>query len=119
MKNYGKIKGIHIDHIDGHIDHIHILISMKANQSIAEIVQKIKGESSYWINKNDLTEIKFGWQSEYYAASLSSANIQGMREYIKNQQKHHKDKSYDEEIEELQKEINFNCTGFKPSADFN
>ena len=48
-------KNIHIDFINGYIDHIHILVSLNADQTIANIVQLIKGESSYWINKNKLT----------------------------------------------------------------
>ena len=47
-------KNIHIDFINGYIDHIHLLVSLNADQTIANIVQLIKGESSYWINKNKL-----------------------------------------------------------------
>ena len=75
IKDYGNNKGLHIDYVNGHIDHIHILISMKAKQSLSGSVHSIKGESSYWLNKNKLTEIEFEWQSDYYAVSISPRDV--------------------------------------------
>jgi len=60
-----KVKDIHIDHINGHTQHLHALISMNGEQNIANIMNLIKGESSFWINKQNLTKSKFGWQDEY------------------------------------------------------
>ena len=54
IRNYAETKGIHIDFINGHFDHVHCLLSLNAAQSIAEIMQLIKGQSSFWINKNNL-----------------------------------------------------------------
>jgi hypothetical protein len=48
IKDNGKLKNIHVDFVNGHIDHVHCLISLKATQDIATIVQLLKGESSYW-----------------------------------------------------------------------
>lgn len=56
-----KEKGIYIDFINGHSDHCHCLISLGADQNIQKIMQLIKGESSFWINKNRLTKEKFEW----------------------------------------------------------
>ncbi|PWB19858.1 transposase, partial [Flavobacterium sp. HTF] len=49
-----KEKGIFIDFINGYADHCHCLISLGVDQNIQKIMQLIKGESSYWINKNKL-----------------------------------------------------------------
>ena len=49
-------KGIFMDVVNGYSDHCHCLISLSSNQNIKNIVQLIKGESSYWINKNCLTK---------------------------------------------------------------
>lgn len=54
IRENAKEKGIYIDFINGHIDHVHCLVSLGVNQSIAKTVQLIKGESSFWINKNNL-----------------------------------------------------------------
>ena len=53
------------------------------------------------INKNKLTSTKFEWQDEYYAASLSESLLKNVREYILNQEDHHKKKSFSEEYTEL------------------
>lgn len=87
-------KNIHIDFINGHSDHVHILVSLNADQTIANIVQLIKGESSYWINKNKLTPQKFEWQDDYFAVSVSESGINAVREYIKNQEEHHRKKHF-------------------------
>ena len=60
-------KKIFLQAINGYTDHIHCLISLGKDQTIAKIVQLIKGESSYWINQNILTLEKFGWQDDYFA----------------------------------------------------
>lgn len=61
----------------------------------------IKGESSYWINKNKLTQEKFEWQDEYYAASVSESLLDRVREYIKNQEEHHSKSTFRDECDEF------------------
>jgi REP element-mobilizing transposase RayT len=50
----------------------------------------IKGESSFWINKQKLIPHKFEWQDEYFAASVGYSSIENVRRYIANQEEHHK-----------------------------
>jgi len=64
-----------------------------SNQGIAIL----KGESSYWINKNNLCKQKFEWQDEYFAISVSESMVDKVREYIKNQEDHHKMKTFEHE----------------------
>ncbi|RLD39714.1 MAG: IS200/IS605 family transposase [Bacteroidetes bacterium] len=101
IKEYADSKGIYVDFINGHIDHVHCLISLNSNQCIADVMYIIKGESSFWINKMELTESKFGWQNKYYAASVSQSHVERVRNYIRNQEVHHRKTSLDEEIEEF------------------
>ena len=49
-----KLKEIRIDSINCVQDHIHILLSLGKEQSISKTAMLIKGESSFWINKNHL-----------------------------------------------------------------
>lgn len=70
-------------------------------------MQLIKGESSPWINKNSMTSQKFEWQDDYYASSVSPAKLNVMREYIKNQEEHHRKKSFQEEYQELIQQFDF------------
>ncbi len=97
-------KGIYIDHINGYDDHLHALISLGANQTISEIMQKIKGESSYWINKNKLTRLKLQWQDDYYAVSIGISQLDILRKYIRNQDLHHQKVPIQEELDVLIKE---------------
>lgn len=92
-------KKIFIDFINGYTDHCHCLISLGVDQTVQKIMQLIKGESSFWINKNNLTNEKFEWQDEYFAASVSESMIDRVREYIKNQEEHHKKKSFQQEYD--------------------
>ena len=100
IKNQAYKKGIQIDFINGYIDHVHCLISLKADQSIADVMEQVKGESSYWINKEKLIKDKFGWQNKYYAASISKSHVERVRDYIRNQESHHSRQSLDDEIDE-------------------
>ena len=94
-------KGIFIDFINGYSDHCHCLISLGVDQNIQKVMQLIKGESSFWINKNELTKEKFQWQDEYFAVSVSESVIDKVRNYIKNQETHHKNKTFQEEYDEF------------------
>jgi len=57
----GHEKEVAVDFVNGYSDHCHFLVSMNAEQTLAQIAQLLKGESSFWINKNELTERKFAW----------------------------------------------------------
>jgi len=100
MEN-ARNKGIYVDYVNGYYQHCHCLLSLGVDQTISKIMQLIKGESSYWINKEGLTKDKFEWQDEYYGVSVSESMIEKVRNYIKNQETHHDSKSYEEEIDEL------------------
>lgn len=93
--------------INGYSDHCHCLISLGSDQNIEKIVQLLNGESSHWINKNKLTLGKFSWQDEYFAVSVSESMIESVRNYIKNQEKHHQKKSFGEEYKEFIERYNF------------
>ena len=90
--------GIYIDHINGHQEHLHALISLGGKQTISDIMQKIKGESSYWINKRKLTRDKFKWQDDYYSVSIGMSQLENLRRYIRNQDQHHSKAKFEEEL---------------------
>lgn len=113
IKTNAKEKGIYIDFLNAVEDHIHLLISLGNDQNISNIVKLIKGESSHWINKNKLIGTKFEWQEEYIALSVSDSMVDKVRNYIKNQEIHHKKLSFSEEYEILLKKLNI---GLKPQG---
>ncbi len=107
IKENANQKGIFIDVVNGHSDHCHCLLSLSSNQTIEKVVQLIKGESSYWINKNRLIDDKFGWQDDYFAVSVSESMIDKTRNYIVNQEEHHKRKTFADEYNEFIKAYDF------------
>jgi REP element-mobilizing transposase RayT len=100
-------KGIYIDFINGYSDHCHCLISLGADQTIQKTMQLIKGESSFWINKNKLCLDKFEWQDEYFAVSVSESMIDKVRNYIKKQEEHHSKQTFQEEYDEFMAKYKF------------
>ncbi len=107
IKENATGKGIFLDMINGYSDHCHCLISLSSDQNIEKVVQLIKGESSFWINKNNLTSEKFHWQAEYFAVSVSESMVEQVRNYIKNQEVHHLKKTFSDEYFDFMEKYNF------------
>jgi putative transposase len=102
-----KLKGISLKTINGHTDHVHCLISLGKDQNIAEVTQLIKGESSFWINKNKMVNGKFKWQNDYFAISIGEKDVPRVMYYIQNQEEHHSKKSFGEEVAEFLEKYDF------------
>jgi len=107
IKANAKAKNIHIDSLNGHKEHMHCLIKLDPDQTLSKVIQLIKGESSYWINKNKLTKYKFEWAVEYFTVSISESHLPKVRSYIKNQGEHHRRKTWEEEYIKLITESGF------------
>lgn len=103
IKQNAVEKGIWLDCINGYLEHVHCLISIKKEQSISKVAQLIKGESSRWINKNNLIKRKFIWQDDYWAVGVSESHLTSVKNYIQYQEVHHKNKSFSEEVDEFMK----------------
>jgi putative transposase len=99
IKENARTKEIFISRLDGHTEHLHALIGLNAEMSISKTMQLIKGESAFWINKNNITPLKFAWADEYYAVSVSESHLPRLNAYIKNQEEHHKKATSAEEYE--------------------
>jgi putative transposase len=107
IRQNAKEKGIHIDFINGYLDHVHCLISLGIDQTLSWIMQSIKGESSFWINRNKLTNTKFTWQDEYFVVSVNEDTLPSVRRYIAKQEDHHKTISFEDEFEGFLKRAGF------------
>ncbi|CAN5884596.1 hypothetical protein BH11BAC4_BH11BAC4_00340 [soil metagenome] len=107
IRENGRQKNVYVDFVNGYTDHVHCLISLNAEQTIAKVVQLLKGESSFWANKNNLCKRKLVWQGEYFAVSVSESGVNRVREYIKNQEEHHRNKTFGEEHYEFVNKYRF------------
>lgn len=111
IKENAKSKDIYIDSIGGYQDHCHCLVSLGSEQTMSKVMQLIKGESSFWINKNQLCKGRFEWQEEYYAASVSFSALVNVREYIISQETHHQKITFNEEYENFIDSSGFELRG--------
>jgi putative transposase len=98
IKEEALKKKIFIDSINGVENHVHCLVSLTATQTIAEVIKNIKGESSNWLNTKSYVPGHFKWQDGYGAFAVSPQNIKKVRNYIFNQEAHHKKHSFDDEL---------------------
>lgn len=96
--------------VNGMPDHIHAFIGLKPTMLISDIARDIKNNSSKFINENNFLERKFRWQEGFGSFSYSHSHIERVFNYIKNQEEHHKRRSFKEEYLELLKkfEVDFN-----------
>lgn len=83
--------------INGMPDHIHLLVGMRPTQSVSELLQDIKGNSSKWINEKKFIKSRFEWQEGYGAFSYSKSQLKNVVTYIENQEEHHRKKTFREE----------------------
>ena len=91
--------------INGMPDHVHILCGPRPSQSLSDLMQDVKGSSSKWINENKFMKAKFSWQEGYGGFSYSKSDLPKVIQYIKDQEQHHKKKSFIQEYEDLLNEF--------------
>ena len=82
-------------------DHLHMLVGLKPDIALSELVRDVKANSSRFINENRWVIGKFAWQEGFGAFSYARSQLDTVIRYIQNQQKHHAKKSFREEYVEL------------------
>lgn len=95
--------------INGVSDHVHLFLGFNPKISISETVKELKRSSSIFINEQRFFPGKFEWQEGFGGFSYGKSQIENVYEYIKNQEKHHKKRTFREEYLEFLKkyEIEF------------
>ncbi len=101
IRKNAEEKGIQIDFINCVADHVHCLIVLSNDQTLVNTLKLLKGESAHWINQEKLVAGKFGWQDEYFAVSVSESGRERVRNYIRDQAKHHERQTIGEEFGEF------------------
>lgn len=90
--------------INGIGNHIHILLDLHPSISLATLVQKIKQSSSRWLRENPNFPLFEGWGKEYFAFSYHQSQIPTVKQYIINQEEHHRFHPFEEELQNFCKE---------------
>jgi putative transposase len=96
--------------VNGMPDHIHVFVGLKPSMPIADLVRNMKNNFSNFINTQKLVKGNFSWQEGYGAFSYSHSHIEKVYDYILNQEKHHKKKTFKMEYMQFLKkfEIEYN-----------
>jgi REP element-mobilizing transposase RayT len=89
--------------IGGVADHVHILAKLPATLSIADALRLIKSNSSKWAGERPDVVRTFAWQEGYAAFTVSKSQVDIVREYIQNQEEHHRKKTFKQELVSLLK----------------
>ncbi len=84
--------------VGGTTNHVHVLVRLPATMAVAQAVQKLKANSSRWLNEQGVT---FQWQEGYGAFSVSPSLLKTVQTYIRNQEKHHAKRGFEEEFRAL------------------
>ncbi len=90
-------RGIQLE-IGGVPDHVHILTKFRADVSVAQMLRLIKANSSKWVNDKPGRRSRFAWQSGYGAFTVSESQVPDVRNYIRNQPRHHNKTTFKEEF---------------------
>ena len=90
--------------VGGASDHVHILLKISRNISIAKLVGEIKRSSSKWIKTKGRMLTKFFWQNGYGVFSVGRSEIERVKNYILNQDEHHKKRSFQDEYRKFLKD---------------
>ncbi len=89
--------------IGGVKDHVHILARLSPVIAVSDVVRDIKANSSKWMNEQPETTKTFEWQKGYGAFTVSYSQIAVVEQYIRNQEEHHRTRSFQEEYIEFLK----------------
>ena len=78
-------------------DHLHMFFGFRPTQSLSDLMQMVKGDSSEWLNEHKISRHHFQWQTGYGAFSYSKSEIPIVANYIHTQEEHHRKKTFLEE----------------------
>ena len=86
--------------LNGVEDHIHLLCRFGKTIQVSKFIQSLKKNSSEWV-KEHAHRRTFYWQSGYGAFSISPGHVDGLTQYIRDQEEHHKKESFQEEFRRI------------------
>lgn len=87
--------------IGGVEDHVHALFSLSKNHALKKIVEEVKKGSSKWMKSEGTGHAEFYWQNGYGAFSVSQSSVADVRRYIENQEEHHRQMTFQDELRAL------------------
>ena len=92
-----RLEGVQLE-IGGVADHVHLLVKLRQDVTVADVLRDIKASSSGWLGERPDLGQWLGWQNGYGAFTVSASQVSPVREYIRNQEAHHRRLSFKEEF---------------------
>ncbi len=98
----GTVNGLkgHSQGVGGTADHVHLLVGLKSTHCLADFMRELKKATSIWVH-DEIGLREFAWQEGYGAFTVSPNARPGVKQYITNQEEHHRQKTFREELAEL------------------
>lgn len=87
--------------INGANDHVHILFALTRTSTIADIVNRVKSNSSKWIKTKGAPFFPFAWQAGYGVFSVGQTDRERVMKYIENQKVHHQKQTFVDEYRDM------------------
>ncbi len=84
--------------VGGVADHVHLAIRLSRTLTIADLVEKLKTSSSKWLKTQSALLGAFAWQRGYGCFSVGPTDLNSLCEYIDQQEKHHRRRTFQEEF---------------------
>ena len=88
--------------IGGIADHVHLLVGLKSSHRLDYFLRDVKADSTEWVHK-EVGKRAFAWQKGYGAFAVSRRELETVKSYIRNQEEHHRNKTFQEEYLEFLK----------------
>ena len=109
LKKYLRMKSKEIDidllEINGVTDHLHVVVKINPNQSVSDVVKRLKGSSSHYINYEHLppnSPNSLHWQRGYGVLSFSKKSLPFVLKYVRNQKEHHQNHTVISKLEHME-----------------
>lgn len=83
---------------NGTSDHVHLLVRLEATRALADVLRDLKAGSSKWVRDTFPLASAFGWQTGYGAFVVGRTELDTVRQYIENQEEHHRETTFQEEF---------------------
>lgn len=87
--------------INGMEDHVHILVKLRPDKSLSDVLRDLKSNSSGWMHDVFPDAADFSWQNGYGAFTVSTSAVKSVEKYIAEQEIHHSSFNFEEEFKVL------------------
>jgi len=94
--------------VNGVGNHLHILTDVHPSISLSDFVKEIKVSTSVWIKEKKIFPAFSSWAEGYGSFTCSYMDMGRLSDYVRNQEEHHKKRTFEDEYRILIREAGLN-----------